>query len=265
MVQRLGDAGGEVQARHLLVTDLRVQAHELGTLERLDEGEGVTDGRQQDVTAGLVGLGLDSEADVVTLVGHVVTEQVDCLAVALEGGADVFGGVVLGAFTPAPHDEGLGAELGREVEVAQHLAQGEAAHLPVVGGESAVLEDGGREQVGRHHRDDEAGVGQGALEAVDLSLTFGIRRSEGEQVVVVESEAVGAELGELLDGVDDVKRWPGGSTERICPVVADGPEAEGELVGGSGGGHDCSFARGTRIIVASNNLYHDGCLRYPLQ
>ena len=81
----------------------------------------------------------------------------------------------------------------------------------------------------------------------------------------MESEAVGAELGELLDGVDDVKRWPGGSTERICPVVADGPEAEGELVGGSGGGHDCSFARGTRIIVASNNLYHDGCLRYPLQ
>jgi hypothetical protein len=84
VVQRLRDAGGEVQARHLLVPDLGVEADELGALERVDERERVAERRQQDVAAGLVGLRLDREADVVALVGDVVAEQVDGLAVALE-------------------------------------------------------------------------------------------------------------------------------------------------------------------------------------
>src|SRR5690606_27892889 len=74
--QRLRDAGREVEARHLLVADLGVEAHELGVLELVDEGERVADRRQQDVAAGLVGLGLDREADVVALVERVLAEQV---------------------------------------------------------------------------------------------------------------------------------------------------------------------------------------------
>ena len=100
--------------------------------------------RQQDVAAGLVGLRLDREADVVALVGDVVAEQVHGLAVALERLADVLRGVVLGALAAAPHDERLRAELGGEVELAQHLAQREAAHGAVVRGEAAVLEDRAR-------------------------------------------------------------------------------------------------------------------------
>ena len=211
---------------HLLVADLGVEADELGALERVDEGDRVAEGRQQDVAARLVRLRLDGEADVVALVGDVVAEQVDGLAVALERRADVLGGVVLGALAAAPHDEGLGAELGGEVEVAQHLAQREAAHGAVVRGEAAVLEDRRAEQVGGDHRHDEAGVGERLLEAVDLLLALGVRRAEGEQVVVVEGEAVGAELGELLDGVDDVERVAGRAAERVGAVVADGPEAE---------------------------------------
>ena len=84
VVQRLRDAGGEVQAGHLLVADLGVEADELGVLERVDEGERVADGRQQDVAAGLVRLGLDGEAQVVALVGDVLAEQVHGLAVAVE-------------------------------------------------------------------------------------------------------------------------------------------------------------------------------------
>ena len=133
VVQRLGDAGGEVQARHLLVADLGVEADELGALERVDERDRVAERRQQDVAARLVRLGLDREADVVALVGDVVAEQVDGLAVALERLADVFRGVVLGAFAAAPHDERLGAELGTEVELAEHLAQREPPHVAVVG------------------------------------------------------------------------------------------------------------------------------------
>jgi hypothetical protein len=82
------------------VADLGVQAHELGTLERVDEGEGVPDRRQQDVAARLVRLRLDREADVVALADDVVAEEVDGLAVALQRLADVLRGVVLGASRP---------------------------------------------------------------------------------------------------------------------------------------------------------------------
>jgi hypothetical protein len=49
--QRLRDAGGEVQPGHLLVADLRVEADHLVVLQPGDEGQGVADGRQQDVAA----------------------------------------------------------------------------------------------------------------------------------------------------------------------------------------------------------------------
>ena len=60
--QRLRDAVHEVEVGHLLVPDLRVEADHLGVLEGGDEAERVADGREQDVAAGLVGLGLEREA-----------------------------------------------------------------------------------------------------------------------------------------------------------------------------------------------------------
>ena len=54
----------------------------------------------------------------------------------------------------------------------------------------------------------------------------------------MEGEAVGAHLGELLDGVHHVEGLAGRAAERVGAVVADGPETERELVGGRGGGHD---------------------------
>ena len=44
-VDRLGDPGREVEAGHLLVPNLRVDAEQFGPLEGLDEGECVADGR----------------------------------------------------------------------------------------------------------------------------------------------------------------------------------------------------------------------------
>ena len=159
-------------------------------------------------------------------------EQVDGLAVAVECAADVLRCVVLGALAAAPHDEGLGAELGTEVELAHRLAHREATHAAVVRGEAAVLEHGRAEQVGGHHRDDEAGVLEALLQAVDLLLSRRVIRAEVEEVVVVEGEAVGAHLLELLEHVNDVEVGAGRAAERVGAVVADGPESEGELVGG---------------------------------
>jgi len=44
LVERLGDAGGVVQVRHLLVSDLRVHAHEVRAFQGRDEGKGVSFG-----------------------------------------------------------------------------------------------------------------------------------------------------------------------------------------------------------------------------
>jgi hypothetical protein len=106
----------------------------------------------------------------------------------------------------------------------------EAADAAVVGGEAAVLEHGGAKQVGGDHRDDEAGVGQRLLEPVDLLLPLGDAGAERKQVVIVEGESVGADLGEVSDGVDNVEVRPGRAAERVRAVVADGPQAEGEFV-----------------------------------
>ena len=189
---------------------------------------------EEDVAAGLVRLGLDREADVVALVGDVVAEQVHGLAVPLEGLADVLRGVVLRTLAPAPHDKRLGAEGRCEVEVAEHLAQREAAHVAVVRGEAAVLEDGSREEVRRDHRNDKPRRIQCPAEAGDLRVAHLVGGAEGEEVVVVERESVGPGLGELLNNVHHVEVGARRATKRVGPVVADGPQTKGELVCGGG-------------------------------
>ena len=90
--QRLRDAVREVEPGHLLVADLGVEADHVGVLERADERERVADGRQQDVAARLVGLGLDGEPDAVALVDRrTAASSVEALAVAVERGPDVLG------------------------------------------------------------------------------------------------------------------------------------------------------------------------------
>ena len=133
----------------------------------------------------------------------------------------------------------LAPELGGEVDVAHHLAQREPTDVAVVVGEAAGLEDRVREEVGRGGGDDEAGVGEALLEALDDGVARGVVAAEGDDVVVVEVDAVGAERGELLQRVDGVHLRPGGLTERVTPLPPDGPETEGELVlGGRGGDVD---------------------------
>ena len=196
-VQGLSDAVGEVEPGHLLVADLGVDAEQVGLVEGVDEGDGVPDGRQQDVAARLVRLRLDGEPQVVALVGDVLGQQVDALAVAGQRGLHVLGRVELAALPTAPHDEGLGAQLGGQVEIAEQLAQREPAHGAVVGGDPAVLEHRVAEQVRGDHRHGHAGVREDLLQPVDLGGPLGVGGLEREQVVVVEGEAVRPDLGEL--------------------------------------------------------------------
>lgn len=243
--QRLRDAVREVETGHLLVARLRVHADQFGALQALDEGQGVPDGGQQDVAARLVRLGLDGEAQVVALLGDVLAEQVEGLLHPVERDLDVLRRAGLGALPAAPGHVHGGAELDGEVDVAEGLAQGEAAYVPVVGGERAVLEDRVGEEVRSGHRHREPGAVQGGPEALDDRVALGVRGAEGDQVVVVEGDAVRAEVGEPLDGLDGVERRAGRLAERVAALPADGPEAEGEAVLGGGGEelrHGVSFS-----------------------
>ena len=237
VVQRLRNSRREVQPGHLLVPDLGIDPDQLGMLQGFDEGERMAECGQQDVAPRLVRLRFDGEADSVSLVDHIVAEQVDGFAVAFERTADVLGHVVLRTLPPTPHHEGFRAQFGGKVEVAEHLADREAAHGPVVAGEAAVLEHRMAEQVGGNHRDDETGVGERLLQAIDFMPAGGIRAAEREQVVVVKGESVCAELGQFVHGFDGVEVSTGCAAELVLGGPADGPQAEGELV--VAGGHDC--------------------------
>ena len=171
--QRLREAVRVVQAGHLLVPGLRVQPDDVAVLELRDEAERMPDGRQQDVAAGLVRLGLERDLDVVALVLDVAGDGVDALAVAVERGVQILGAVVLAAFPATPHDEGLGAELSGQVDVAQHLAEREPADRAIVGGEAAVLEHRVGEQVGGDHLDGDVVAGAGIPEAGDQPVAGG--------------------------------------------------------------------------------------------
>src|SRR5689334_9586042 len=228
--QRLGDALGVVEPGHLLVPDLRVHADHLGVLEPVDERQRVPDGRQEDVPARLVGLRLQREPDVVALVQHVPAEQVEGLLEPVIRGVEVLAGVGLGALPAAPGHVDLRAELRGEIDVAQHLADREPAHVPVVRGERAVLEHRVGEQVRRHHRDGQAGLRERVLEPGDQLGPVGLGRAERDQVVVVERHPGRAELGQPVHGLHRVERRSGRVAERVAAEPADRPQPESEPV-----------------------------------
>ena len=192
-------------------------------------------GGQEDVAAGLVGLGLDREAQVVALLGDVVAQQVEGLLHPVQSDPHVLGTAGLGALAAAPGDIRAGAELGGQIDVADDLAQREPAHVTVVGGEPAVLEHRVREQVRRRHRDLHPGPLQRVLEPADQPRPLRLARPERDQVVVVERHPVRTQLREPLHRLDRVQRGTRRIPERVVATPPHGPETEGEPVRGSGG------------------------------
>ncbi len=228
--QRLCESVGIVEAGHLLVPDLWVDAHHLRVLELVDEGQRMPDGRQENVAPGFVGLRLDGEAHGVSLVEHVLAEQVEGLLVAVECGSNILGRPGLSAFATTPRDEGLRTELGRKVDVVGGLPDREAAYVAVIVGEAPVPEHRMREQVGGGHRDLQPGLVQGLSERLEVLFALLPRHPEREDVVVVEGDAVGPEVREPMHCLRRCHRRPHHPTEHVDALPPHGPEAEGEPV-----------------------------------
>src|SRR5262245_34949588 len=228
--ERLRDHVVEVQARHLLVTDLRVDADHFMMIERVDETQVGAGRREVDVAARLVRLGFERELIAVALRDRIFAEEVHRLAEPLYRLAGVSGRVDLCAFAAAPEDVNLRADLGAEVHSAHRLLNRVKADARVVRCERAVLKDGIVEEIGGRHRDDHPVIAQGFFELADDLVAFGGAGVNRHEVVVVEVDAIIAKLGKMFDNVDGGNRLEGSLSERITSPIPDRPKAKREFL-----------------------------------
>ena len=132
------------------------------------------------------------------------------LPVPVQRGPHVLAGTGLGALAAAPQHVGRRAELGGQVDVAQHLGQREPAHVAVVGGERAVLEDRVAEQVRGRHRHHQArcrpaprGTARSACRGRVVGCRTGSGRRRGSSPRTAPSS------GQPVHGLDRVQRRAG--------------------------------------------------------
>ena len=116
---------GEGQAAHGLMGELGIEPHHVGVLERTDEGEGVPDGGEENVSARLVRLGLEGDPEVEPAGADVLADEIDSLFVAVERQPDVLGRLHFHALPPSPQHEDLGPELGSQLGGFAGLLHGE--------------------------------------------------------------------------------------------------------------------------------------------
>jgi hypothetical protein len=227
---RLRDVVREVQARHVLMGDLRVHADHLGVLQRLDEREHRADGGEVDVGPRLVRLRLQREPQIVPLVLHVPAEEVHPVRVPAERLERVLRGVGLDALAATPEHVRRRAELDAEVDRRHRLADRVRAHARVVRGEGAVAEHRVAEQVRGRHRDDEPRGVQRLREVghdpVPL-VRVGVDRDE---IVVVQVHAPRTDFGQQLHELHGSEHVADRVAERVEARVADRPQAEREAV-----------------------------------
>src|SRR5262245_55332415 len=228
--ERLRDHVIEVQARHQLVTDLRVDADHFRVIERVDETQVGAGRREVDVAARLVRLGLERELVAVALRDRIFAEEVHRFAEPLYRLAGVSPRVDLGAFAPPPEDVYLRAYFGAEVHRAHGFLNRVKADARVVRRERAVLEDGVGEEIRGRHRDDHPVIAQSFFELADDLVALGGARVNRHEVVVVEVDAVSPEFGKAFDDCDGRNRLAGRLSERIAPRIPDRPEAKREFM-----------------------------------
>ena len=85
----------EIQPSHLLVPNLRIQANHVVVLQRGDERQCVTNGREQDVATRFIWLRLQGKAKVVPAINRILRQGVEALTVTIKRRLHVLRAVVL--------------------------------------------------------------------------------------------------------------------------------------------------------------------------
>ena len=101
-----------------------------------------------------------------------------------------------------------------------------------------------REQVGGGHGHHNPGIVHGLAEVPHDAIPFGSRGIDGHQIVVVEVDAPGTNLGQHVDDFDRCHHPADRIAERIAADVAHSPQTKSELV-----------LRPGNVLVAHVGLY----------
>src|SRR5207237_9482924 len=151
-LERLRDAVGEVESRHLIVRDFRIQPHHFRVIERVDERQHMADRRQVNIASWLVRLRLQRKTQIVPLRSHVLAQEVDRIAEPLYRFLWILGGIGLSPFAAAPEHIGLGSQLDAEVDGAHRPLQSVTANGRAVARERSVPKYGIAKPAGGRHR-----------------------------------------------------------------------------------------------------------------
>ena len=222
-VPGLGDRVGEVQACHVFVRDLGVDADHLGVFERLDEGKHRAGGGEEDVAARLVGLGLERELDLVPLVLHVAAQEIHRLAHPFQCVERVLPRVRFRSLPTAPENVDAGSQRDAQVDRVHRFLKRIGADFRIVARERAVAEGGIAEEIRGGHRHHEPGVRERLPEAGDDLPARRGRCVDRHEVVVVKVHAPRADFGEQAHDFDRRQRCAHRRAERVAARVADGP------------------------------------------
>src|SRR6185436_16824775 len=133
-------------------------------------------------------------------------------------------------FAPTPKHKRPGATFGSEVHGPHSLLQGVSPDPGVIGGESSIAKDRIVKKIdrGHWHYDSVFFARLTKLKHDLVALLSG--RIDRHQVVVMEVDAPGADLGQHPHGINRPQCGPYRIAKRIAAAIANGPEAKGKLI-----------------------------------
>src|SRR6266568_3272840 len=105
----------KIQARHVFVCNLWIDAHHLWMIKRRDKSEHVTNRWQVGVRAWLIRFGLQGKAQRIATVYGIVTEEVDGISHALNCHNRIFACFCIDAFPPAPENICARSQLNAQI------------------------------------------------------------------------------------------------------------------------------------------------------
>ena len=104
--QCLGHTMDKVESRHMLMSNLWIEADHIGMVEGIDKGQHMPYGGEIGIGTWFIWLWLQSETQFVSPINHILTQEVDSAAHALDSHNGIFAGFGINALASTPEDVG---------------------------------------------------------------------------------------------------------------------------------------------------------------
>src|SRR4026207_33094 len=131
----------EVEPRHLLVADFRIDTNHLRAIESRNEPQHGACSRQIDIPTWLIRFRFERETIVVALIDRVFAKEVQSFAIPLQCFARIFRGIYFSAFPSTPENVNMRTQFGAEVHRPHRLLQRVQPHLWIARSKSSILKN----------------------------------------------------------------------------------------------------------------------------